>query len=154
MHLRPDKGARYEMSPGDGLGTASRLTKIGIGRQRAVHRVVLAGTPAQGRAKRSDEPWISRAAERPDQAHDRDRVRRPGARLVLYALMTGWRARCRGDQEAAVGTIIEEIKARRRPQPPPKKIVEAPKVQAPVETYVPPPDIRRGADDRSDHQRP
>ncbi len=38
-------------------------------------------------------------------------------------------------------TIIEEIKAPPPPPPPPKKIVEAPKVQAPVETYVPPPDI-------------
>ena len=39
-------------------------------------------------------------------------------------------------------TIVEEIKAPPPPPPPPpKKIVEAPKVQAPVETYVPPPDI-------------
>jgi protein TonB len=62
--------------------------------------------------------------------------------LVLYALMTGLaRTMVEVIKKPLSATIIEEIKAPPPPPPPPKKIVEAPKVQAPVETYVPPPDI-------------
>jgi len=61
--------------------------------------------------------------------------------LVIYALLTGLgRAVVEVIKKPLSATIIEEIKAP-PPPPPPKKIVETPKVQAPVETYVPPPDI-------------
>jgi protein TonB len=62
--------------------------------------------------------------------------------LVIYALLTGLaRKAVQVIKKPLTATIIEEIKAPPPPPPPPKKIVEAPKVQAPVETYVPPPDI-------------
>ena len=62
--------------------------------------------------------------------------------LVIYALVTGLgRAVIEVIKKPLSATIIEEIKAPPPPPPPPKKIVEMPKVQAPVETYVPPPDI-------------
>jgi periplasmic protein TonB len=62
--------------------------------------------------------------------------------LVIYALLTGLaRKAVEVIKKPLTATIIEEIKAPPPPPPPPKKIVEAPKVQAPVETYVPPPDI-------------
>ncbi len=63
--------------------------------------------------------------------------------LVIYALMSGL-ARTVVDviKKPLSATIIEEIKVPPPPPPPPppKKIVEPPKA-APVETYVPPPDI-------------
>jgi protein TonB len=62
--------------------------------------------------------------------------------LVIYALVTGLgRSVIEVIKKPLTATIIEEIKAPPPPPPPPKKIVEMPKVQAPVETYVPPPDI-------------
>jgi len=64
--------------------------------------------------------------------------------LVIYALVTGLaRKAVEVIKKPLTATIIEEIKAPPPPPPPPppKKIVEPPKVQAPVETYVPPPDI-------------
>ena len=62
--------------------------------------------------------------------------------LIIYALMTGLaRTMVEVIKKPLSATIIEEIKAPPPPPPPPKKIVEAPKVQAPVQTYVPPPDI-------------
>ena len=62
--------------------------------------------------------------------------------LVIYALMTGLaRTVVEVIKKPLSATIIEEIKAPPPPPPPPKKIVEMPKVQTPVETYVPPPDI-------------
>ncbi len=64
--------------------------------------------------------------------------------LVIYALVTGLaRTAVEVIKKPLSATIIEEIKAPPPPPPPPppKKIVEAPKVQAPVQTYVPPPDI-------------
>jgi len=62
--------------------------------------------------------------------------------LVIYALLTGLgRTVVEVIKKPLSATIIEEIKAPPPPPPPPKKIVEMPKVQAPVETYVPPPDI-------------
>jgi protein TonB len=62
--------------------------------------------------------------------------------LVIYALLTGLgRTMIEVIKKPLTATIIEEIKAPPPPPPPPKKVVETPKVQAPVETYVPPPDI-------------
>jgi len=63
--------------------------------------------------------------------------------LVIYALVTGLaRKAVEVIKKPLTATIIEEVKLPPPPPPPPpKKIVEAPKVQAPVETYVPPPDI-------------
>jgi protein TonB len=62
--------------------------------------------------------------------------------LIVYALLTGLaRTVVEVIKKPLSATIIEEIKAPPPPPPPPKKIVEAPKVQAPVQTYVPPPDI-------------
>ena len=62
--------------------------------------------------------------------------------LVIYALMTGLaRTVVEVIKKPLSATIIDEIKAPPPPPPPPKKIVEMPKVQTPVETYVPPPDI-------------
>jgi protein TonB len=62
--------------------------------------------------------------------------------LVIYALFAGLgRTMIEVIKKPLTATIIEEIKAPPPPPPPPKKIVEMPKVQAPVETYVPPPDI-------------
>ncbi len=62
--------------------------------------------------------------------------------LVIYALMTGLaRSVVEVIKKPLTATIIEEIKV--PPPPPPlKKIVDPPKVQqAPVQPYVPPPDI-------------
>ena len=64
--------------------------------------------------------------------------------LVIYALLTGLaRKAVEVIKKPLTATIIEEIKAPPPPPPPPppKKIIETPKVQAPVETFVPPPDI-------------
>jgi protein TonB len=62
--------------------------------------------------------------------------------LVIYALMTGLaRTVVEVIKKPLSATIIEELKAPPPPPPPPKKIVEMPKVQTPVETYVPPPDV-------------
>jgi protein TonB len=62
--------------------------------------------------------------------------------LVIYALVTGLaRTAVEVIKKPLTATIIDELKAPPPPPPPPKKIVEAPKVQAPVQTYVPPPDI-------------
>jgi periplasmic protein TonB len=61
--------------------------------------------------------------------------------LVIYALVTGLaRKAVEVIKKPLSATIIEEIKAPPPPPPPPKK-VEMPKVQAPVQPYVPPPDI-------------
>jgi protein TonB len=64
--------------------------------------------------------------------------------LVIYALLTGL-ARKAVDviKKPLNATIIEEIKAPPPPPPPPppKRIIEPPKVQAPVQPYIPPPDI-------------
>ena len=61
--------------------------------------------------------------------------------LVIYALVTGLaRKAVEVIKKPISATIIEEIKAPPPPPPPPKK-VEIPKVQAPVQPYVPPPDI-------------
>ena len=62
--------------------------------------------------------------------------------LLVWALLSGLgKAVVEVIKKPLSATIVEEIKAPPPPPPPPKKIVEAPKVQAPVETYVPPPDI-------------
>jgi len=64
--------------------------------------------------------------------------------LVIYALVTGLaRTAVEVIKKPLSATIIEEIKAPPPPPPPPppKRIVEPPKVQAPVQTYIPPPDI-------------
>ena len=62
--------------------------------------------------------------------------------LLVWALLSGLgKAVVEVIKKPLTATIVEEIKAPPPPPPPPKKIVEAPKVQAPVETYVPPPDI-------------
>jgi periplasmic protein TonB len=63
--------------------------------------------------------------------------------LLIWALMTGLgRKVVEVIKKPLTATIIEEIKAPPPPPPPPppRKIVEAPKVQAP-EPYVPPPDV-------------
>src|SRR6266481_377083 len=62
--------------------------------------------------------------------------------LVIYALLTGLaRKAVEVIKKPLTATIIEEVKLPPPPPPPPKKIIEAPKVQAPVQPYVPPPDI-------------
>jgi len=62
--------------------------------------------------------------------------------LVIYALMTGLaRTVVEVIKKPLTAQIVEEIRPPPPPPPPPKKLVEVPKVQAPVETYVPPPDI-------------
>jgi protein TonB len=61
---------------------------------------------------------------------------------LIYALLTGLgRTMIEVIKKPISATIVEEIKAPPPPPPPPKKIVETPKVQTPVQTYVPPPDI-------------
>jgi len=63
--------------------------------------------------------------------------------IVIYALLTGL-ARKAVDviKKPLTATIIEEIKLPPPPPPPPpKKIIEPPKAVAPVQPYVPPPDI-------------
>ena len=61
--------------------------------------------------------------------------------LVIYALITGLaRQVVEVIKKPLNATVIEEIKPPPPPPPPPKKI-EIPKVQAPVQPYVPPPDI-------------
>ena len=58
--------------------------------------------------------------------------------LVVWALLSGLGSTVlQIIKKPLSATIIEEVKL----PPPPKKIIETPKVQAPVETYVPPPDI-------------
>jgi periplasmic protein TonB len=63
--------------------------------------------------------------------------------FVIYALVTGLaRNAIEVIKKPLTATIIEEVKLPPPPPPPPpKKIIEPPKVQAPVEPYVPPPDI-------------
>ncbi len=62
--------------------------------------------------------------------------------LLIWALLSGLgKTVVEVIKKPLSATIVEEIKAPPPPPPPPKKIVEMPKVQAPVETYVPPPDI-------------
>ena len=62
--------------------------------------------------------------------------------LLIWALLTGLgRAVVEVIKKPLSATIVDEIKAPPPPPPPPKKIVEMPKAPAPVETYVPPPDI-------------
>ena len=62
--------------------------------------------------------------------------------LVIWALMTGLaRKAIEVIKKPLTATIIQEIKLPPPPPPPPKKIIEAPKVEQPVQTYVPPPDI-------------
>ena len=61
--------------------------------------------------------------------------------LVIYALMTGLaRHAVEVIKKPLSATIIEELKLPPPPPPPPKKIVEMPKA-APVQPYVPPPDV-------------
>jgi periplasmic protein TonB len=61
--------------------------------------------------------------------------------VVIYALITGLgKKMIEVIKKPITATVIEEIKAPPPPPPPPKKI-EIPKVQTPVQTYVPPPDI-------------
>jgi protein TonB len=62
--------------------------------------------------------------------------------LLIYALLNGLgRAIVEVIKKPLNATIIEEIKVPPPPPPPPKKIIETPKVLAPVQPYVPPPDI-------------
>jgi protein TonB len=62
--------------------------------------------------------------------------------LVVYALMTGLASKAiQVIKKPLTATIIEEIKLPPPPPPPPPKRVETPKVQTPVQPYVPPPDI-------------
>ena len=62
--------------------------------------------------------------------------------LLIWALLSGLgKAVVEVIKKPLSATIVDEIKAPPPPPPPPKKIVEVPKVQAPVQTYVPPPDI-------------
>ncbi len=63
--------------------------------------------------------------------------------LVIWALLSGLgRTVVEVIKKPLSATIVEELKAPPPPPPPPKKIVEAPKIKAPVETYVPPPDVQ------------
>jgi len=63
--------------------------------------------------------------------------------LVIWALLSGMgNAVIQIVKKPLTATIIEEVKLPPPPPPPPKKIVDPPKVQqAPVETFVPPPDV-------------
>jgi len=62
--------------------------------------------------------------------------------LLVYALLTGLgRAIVEVVKKPLSATIIEELKLPPPPPPPPKKVVETPKVQQPVQTFVPPPDV-------------
>ena len=63
--------------------------------------------------------------------------------LVIWALMSGLGKNIvQIIKKPLNATIIEEVKLPPPPPPPPpKKVVEQPKVQTPLETYVPPPDI-------------
>jgi periplasmic protein TonB len=62
--------------------------------------------------------------------------------IVIYALINGLgRTIVEVIKKPLSATVVEEIKAPPPPPPPPKKIIETPKVQTPVETYVPPPDV-------------
>jgi periplasmic protein TonB len=63
--------------------------------------------------------------------------------LVIYALVSGLaRKAVEVIKKPLTATIIEEVKLPPPPPPPPpKKIIEPPKAQAPVQPYVPPPDI-------------
>ncbi|MEO8485548.1 MAG: TonB family protein [Betaproteobacteria bacterium] len=64
--------------------------------------------------------------------------------LVIYALVSGLaRKAVEVIKKPITATIIEEIKAPPPPPPPPppKKIVEQPKIEVPIQPYVPPPDI-------------
>jgi protein TonB len=63
--------------------------------------------------------------------------------FVIYALVTGLaRKAVEVIKKPLSATIIEEVKLPPPPPPPPpKRIIEPPKAQAPVQPYVPPPDI-------------
>jgi len=63
--------------------------------------------------------------------------------VVIYALMTGLASKAiQVIKKPLTATIIEEIKLPPPPPPPPPpKRVETPKIQTPVQPYVPPPDI-------------
>jgi len=63
--------------------------------------------------------------------------------LVIYALVTGLaRKAVEVIKKPITATIIEEIKPPPPPPPPPpKKIIEQPKIEVPVQPYIPPPDI-------------
>ncbi|MBK9117131.1 MAG: TonB family protein [Betaproteobacteria bacterium] len=64
--------------------------------------------------------------------------------LVIWALLSGLgKGVIQIIKKPLNATIIEEVKLPPPPPPPPppKRIVEQPKVQQPLDTYVPPPDI-------------
>ena len=62
--------------------------------------------------------------------------------LVIWALMSGLgSAVIQIIKKPLTATIIEEVKLPPPPPPPPRKIIEQPRVQTPIETYVPPPDV-------------
>jgi periplasmic protein TonB len=63
--------------------------------------------------------------------------------LLIYALISGLgRAIVEVVKKPLTATIIEELKLPPPPPPPPpKKVIEQPKIQPPVQTYVPPPDV-------------
>src|SRR4029078_9263874 len=63
--------------------------------------------------------------------------------LVIWALLSGLgNTVIQVIKKPLTATIVEEIKLPPPPPPPPpKKIIEAPKTPAPVETYIPPPEV-------------
>lgn len=64
--------------------------------------------------------------------------------LVIWALISGLgKSVIQIIKKPLNATIIEEVKLPPPPPPPPppKRVVEQPKVQQPLDTYVPPPDI-------------
>ena len=62
--------------------------------------------------------------------------------LLIWALLSGLgRAIVEVVKKPLTATIIEELKVPPPPPPPPKKVMEQPKIQPPVQTYVPPPDV-------------
>jgi len=64
--------------------------------------------------------------------------------LVIWAMVTGLaRQAIQVIKKPITATIIEEVKPPPPPPPPPppKKIVEQPKIEVPVQPYVPPPDV-------------
>jgi biopolymer transport protein ExbD len=104
LHLRPDKKAKYEIVAGV-MAAAQRLglTKIGIVGSEQFVRVAW----ARGRsawAPSSPPHGLRATAERPDEAHDRHRLRRGRARARHLGDVHGPRPQRGGDrQEAAFG---------------------------------------------------
>ena len=131
LHLRPDKSAKYAVVAAV-MASAQRLglTKIGIvGSEQFIESSRRRNAGGRLESKRNG---FRTAAERPDPACDRDRVRRSDPRDRHLCAGDGTRAQGRrGDQEAAHARRSSKRSSSPPPPPPPppKKIVEPPKAQ-------------------------